>query len=738
MGLFDFLANDTSGPGSYQAMDARRKIAIALMSQRSKGFPKNIGEGLTAVGDAIGERRMMNELARQEAAYQKQATAAAGEAVPAEAQTPGALPPVITQPPRTSEAAPEEPSRSITPTTVASAEPGVEDGGYNFIDAQAGGRFKPTPGYMQDAIAAREKDPDMQAYYGSLSGSEAKNAQDVSPTGAAGPFQFTRGTGQQYGIPGAARLDPGASTDAVRKLTADNAATFQRINGRAPTFQELALMHQQGGVTGSRMAAGTGNAPPANLAVNNIPPGASPQAAVAKINRYYGMPNETAPRDAIAATMAARPPQAAPDAQDARLSEVTGMSRGPTGAYSYPSTASLPRTGDVQPDTPNISGISPAVGAAAADTLQSRPPPVPQVSPITAPAVGPPPEAQANRPIVVPDIKPQPAAPVPAPGVQTAQAAPPPTPQRLTPQERMPLPTDVPMGADEARGYRLRATALALGDPNMKAQAEGLIAYGANQRKQVYDARLKDWQDQVAERRQRQAAEETFVREGGALKVQREAEAVKKAQDENRLRAQFGNLPPDEVFKQVTASRTLAKGAQQALIASRNAMDAFDKGAITGIGANQKLDLAKLLTGMGLVDQGDRVRNTEVFRNAMQPIIASILHQTSGTSQLSEGELRFAQRAAAGDITLEPASIRELMRIIDKRSTEMINDHSTLTGALFGKDSPQANALFGVEIPKEIATRQVNDQAKEWLLNNPNDPRAPAVRYPGRYLYHNP
>ena len=40
-------------------------------------------------------------------------------------------------------------------------------------------------------------------------------------------------------------------------------------------------MHQQGGVTGARMVAGTGNAPGGNLAVNNVNPNAAPPPAVA-------------------------------------------------------------------------------------------------------------------------------------------------------------------------------------------------------------------------------------------------------------------------------------------------------------------------------------------------------------------------------------------------------------------------------------------------------------------------
>ena len=62
--------------------------------------------------------------------------------------------------------------------------------------------------------------------------------------------------------------------------------------------------------------AGTGNASPANLAVNNIPPSAGPAAAAAKIKSFYGMPERPVdPRQAIAEAMAPKPPVMAFDGQ---------------------------------------------------------------------------------------------------------------------------------------------------------------------------------------------------------------------------------------------------------------------------------------------------------------------------------------------------------------------------------------------------------------------------------------
>ena len=133
-----------------------------------------------------------------------------------------------------------------------------------------------------------------------------------SPTGAAGPFQFIPSTAKQYGLTDP--TDPDASVIAAKKLTQDNAAAFEKINGRPPTAPELALMHrQQGGVT---MAPAWWPAP-ATLAAwqpggqQRQPESASPQQAVAKIQGYYvACPNVPVNvRDTIAQTMAqGRPP----------------------------------------------------------------------------------------------------------------------------------------------------------------------------------------------------------------------------------------------------------------------------------------------------------------------------------------------------------------------------------------------------------------------------------------------
>ena len=130
----------------------------------------------------------------------------------------------------------------------------------------------------------------------------------VSPTGATGLYQFTRGTGEQYGLVGEGfdrRTDPKASQAAVEAFTADNAAALQRA-GIQPTEAMLYLAHQQG-VGGARAiisAAANGTDVPPNIRRNmdlNGGAGLSPAEFLAKWENKYNA--TTSPEEAQAKQM---------------------------------------------------------------------------------------------------------------------------------------------------------------------------------------------------------------------------------------------------------------------------------------------------------------------------------------------------------------------------------------------------------------------------------------------------
>lgn len=189
---------------------------------------------------------------------------------------------------------------------------------------------------------------------------------------------------------------------------------------------------------------------------------------------------------------------------------------------------------------------------------------------------------------------------------------------------------------------------------------------------------------------------------------------LSKLKDEATVRKEMGNLPQEAVIKRVGDSHDTASKALAGFQAVQSAKAAFSKGAITGFGANQRLDWAKFNQWMGLEDKGNEIANTEVFRSSMAPVIAATLKATVGTTQVSNTDRQFAEDAAGGRITLDPGTINRMMEITRRLSLEAIGKHETLVEAMYG-NNPKAQALFGVELP--IPEHQVRR-----LMENQNNP----------------
>jgi hypothetical protein len=104
-----FSSDPSTGALTYPQLEARRRIAIALAT-RNRPYPKTIGEGLTALGEGLGEGYMNRGLERAEGAQRARDTAATSLLM-------GGAPPAAA-PGRVSEAAPEE----ALPPAVATAD----------------------------------------------------------------------------------------------------------------------------------------------------------------------------------------------------------------------------------------------------------------------------------------------------------------------------------------------------------------------------------------------------------------------------------------------------------------------------------------------------------------------------------------------------------------------------------------------------------------------------------------
>jgi len=193
-----------------QTIAQRRQMSNLIAARMLGTAPKNVGEGINAIGQALIARSMMGDA---------DAAQKAGEA---------SLPDFLKSQIMGQPAAPAAPSVS-TPMGSTSIPSGEIDPRLSSAIGTAASSSGVDPAYMT-RLALVENGGKVEG------GSTLSSAQ--------GPFQFLSGTAKQYGLTNP--NDPAASADAAARLTLDNKAALTQALGREPTPGELYLAHQQG------------------------------------------------------------------------------------------------------------------------------------------------------------------------------------------------------------------------------------------------------------------------------------------------------------------------------------------------------------------------------------------------------------------------------------------------------------------------------------------------------------
>lgn len=152
----------------------------------------------------------------------------------------------------------------------------------------------------------------------------------------------------------------------------------------------------------------------------------------------------------------------------------------------------------------------------------------------------------------------------------------------------------------------------------------------------------------------------------------------------------------DTMDESAKAARTTAAG----LTGLREARNAIQGGAFTGAGANEMLGLQKIGAALGLANT-DKIVNTETFRSAIAPQVAAMLKSTVGTTNISNTDREFAEKAAGGNITLDGGSINRLLDIMERASTAQLEGHQKRLEKVYpdAEKHGRERALFGVDLP---------------------------------------
>jgi muramidase (phage lysozyme) len=201
-------------------------------------------------------------------------------------------------------------------------------------------------------------------------------------------------------------------------------------------------------------------------------------------------------------------------------------------------------------------------------------------------------------------------------------------------------------------------------------------------------------------------------------------QAVRKAGASNTT-VSMGGGDNKQVFEAMAESATAARAAQTGLASLQEAKTALDAGIISGAGADWKLALQKVGAGLGVVDPATII-NTETFRSAIAPQVAAMMKATVGSTQISNADREFAEKAAGGSINLDQGSIKRLVDIMERAGRASIEGHMDRLNKVYpeGATFDRERALFGVNAPAPVAppptgkaVKDMSDEELEAIIN---------------------
>ena len=142
---------------------------------------------------------------------------------------------------------------------------------------------------------------------------------------------------------------------------------------------------------------------------------------------------------------------------------------------------------------------------------------------------------------------------------------------------------------------------------------------------------------------------------------------------EKAFEAELGKGQADAILK----SRTAAEDAATILATNQVGRDLLNSGAITGAGADFFVGLNQGLKTAG-IDFGfaDASANSQAYAAAMGQNTAKLIKQFGAGTGLSDGDRKYAEKIAAGQITMDEKAIRRILDINDRAARNVITGHN--------------------------------------------------------------
>lgn len=186
----------------------------------------------------------------------------------------------------------------------------------------------------------------------------------------------------------------------------------------------------------------------------------------------------------------------------------------------------------------------------------------------------------------------------------------------------------------------------------------------------------------------------------------------------------------EEMSKSLVARRPDVVDAANGLQTIAQAENLLDAGVITGTGAEFLLNAGKALQRIGVRVDDDEIANTEAYTALMGKEVGSLIRMFGSGTGLSDADRQYAERIAAGKITINERSLRKILNMNKKARTNLIRRYNREANQAMSR--PGAEQLpYDLVVPFEqqaaqqetqpaVQRREAPPQAVEYLRQNPH------------------
>ena len=150
----------------------------------------------------------------------------------------------------------------------------------------------------------------------------------------------------------------------------------------------------------------------------------------------------------------------------------------------------------------------------------------------------------------------------------------------------------------------------------------------------------------------------------------------------------FGDALGGGLADQLLEMRETANDAVVSLQSAQESRALLDSGVIVGAGANFITGFASWLRQAGWDIAGDDLDNTQAFIATRAADVGRIIKLFGAGTGLSDADRRYAEMAAAGNITLNEAAIRRILDINERASRYAIEQYNELARQIPADISP--------------------------------------------------